>query len=441
MDHLGLWPGVEGIGAVQEPERGQTASGGVPVFCQVPLARVAPRIGRRARVADQDQTMAARYLDGRSVGHWAVTGDEYDSQPVGAVDSPANGRGLRVGIVGLISSYSVLFPPELKQLPGVKLVAAHLGRDDAYMRDSLGLPWLSKAPKTRAAYATEFDVPLVETPAQLYETGVDAVVICTEDYLRTRYAIEALERGVHAFLPKPFAFTAEDARRLRDAGRASSATLVPALPLRYHPAYRRAKALLTPDGLGRPQTMRASVTHHLTAGPWKSDPTMASGPEFESGFYNVDALCYLADAPVKTVYAQTANYMHTGIPPWDTAKLHLTFEGGTMATADFYCGLHYRFTGQELEAVARDGALRIEGRPGGMVLRTFTKDGQKEEPGGEGGGGSGKASELANWIEMCRRGDKEAASELYEQGCETLAALLAMQRSARSGQAEPVEAV
>ena len=27
----------------------------------------------------------------------------------------------------------------------------------------------------------------------MYDAGVDAVVICTEDYLRTRYAMEALE--------------------------------------------------------------------------------------------------------------------------------------------------------------------------------------------------------------------------------------------------------
>ena len=363
--------------------------------------------------------------------------------------------GLRVGIVGLISSYSVLFPPELRQIPGVKLAgAATLGRDDRYMRDSLALPWLSKAPKTRDAYAKAFDVALCETAEDLYDSGVDAVAICTEDYLRTRYAVAALERGIHVFLPKPFAYTAEDARRLRDAARASKATATPALPLRYHPAYRRAKELLTPEAFGRPQAMRGSITHHLTAGPWKSDPTMAAGPEFESGFYNVDALCYLADAPVKTVYAQAANYVHTGIPPWDTAKVHLTFERhaeapvessagseATMATADFYCGLHYRFTGQELEAVARDGALRIEGRPGGMMVRTFTREGQSEEKAGEGSGGSGKASELANWVEICRKGDKEAASALFEQGCGTLAALLAMQRSIRSGVPEQVEAI
>jgi predicted dehydrogenase len=352
---------------------------------------------------------------------------------------------LRVGIVGLISSYSVLYPPDLLTLPGVKLVgAAHLGHDDKYIHDSLAFPWLAKAPKSREAWTTTYDAPLSETAEQLYDSGVDAVVICTEDYLRTRYAMAALERGLHVFLPKPFAYTAEDACGLRDAATKSTATAVPALPLRYHPAYQRAKELLTPDRFGRPVAMRASVTHHLTAGPWKSDPAKAAGPEFESGFYNVDALLYLADEPVVSVYAQAQSYFLPGVPPWDTARSLLTFKGSAVATADFNCGLEHHFTGQELEAVAPGGALRLErgrGVSGGTVLRTFTADGEAEEPAGPAGGGSGKASELANWVEICRRGDKAAAEALFATGCQTLEALLAFQRSCRSHQVEAVEPI
>ena len=82
--------------------------------------------------------------------------------------------------------------------------------------------------------------------------------------------------------------------------------------------------------------------------------------KFESGFYNVEALLYLADEPVVSVYAQAQSYFLPAVPPWDTARSLFTFKSGAVASADFNCGLDHHFTGQELEAVAKGGALRLE---------------------------------------------------------------------------------
>ena len=282
----------------------------------------------------------------------------------------------------------------------------------------------------------------------MYDAGVDAVVICTEDYLRTRYAMEALERGLHVLLPKPFAYTAEDARLLRDTTAKSTATAVPALPLRYHPAYQRAKALLTPDRFGRPIAMRASVTHHLTAGPWKSDPAKAAGPEFEIRLLQRRRPALPRGRTGRFRLRPGAKLLPPRCPTVGYRSVALDFQDGAVASADFNCGLDHHFTGQELEAVAKGGALKLErGRGGdggsgsGTVLRTFTADGEAEEPAGSSSGGSGKASELANWVDICRCGDKGAAAALFSAGCRTLEALLALQRACHSGQVEAVETI
>ncbi|MGH2352894.1 MAG: Gfo/Idh/MocA family protein, partial [Chloroflexota bacterium] len=170
---------------------------------------------------------------------------------------------LRVGIVGLISSYSLLVAEELGRVEGVELIgAAHLGRDDRYMADSLALPWLKRFPKDRAGYAETFGVPVVESLDELCAAGAQAVVLGTEEYLRTRYAIQALERGLHVYLPKPFAYTTDDVSRLREAAAKSPATLFPSLPHRWSAVHRRAAELLTPERLGRPLLLRSAITHH-----------------------------------------------------------------------------------------------------------------------------------------------------------------------------------
>src|SRR5688500_12705820 len=102
-------------------------------------------------------------------------------------------RPLRVGVLGLVSSYSLLIPEVLRTLPGVQLVgAAHMGRDDRYMAASLALPWLKRFPKVQAEYAAHFGVPVYATEDELFDAGVDAVVLGTEEHLRTAAALGAL---------------------------------------------------------------------------------------------------------------------------------------------------------------------------------------------------------------------------------------------------------
>ncbi|MGH2354973.1 MAG: Gfo/Idh/MocA family protein, partial [Chloroflexota bacterium] len=212
----------------------------------------------------------------------------------------------------------------------------------------------------------------------------------------------------------------------------------PGLPHRWSATHRRAAELLTPERLGRPLLLRAAITHHLSAGPWKSDPTMAAGPEFEMGFYAADALVMLAGSPARTVTAQGVNLIHTGIDAFDFAKLQVCFESGTIGSADFYCGLHFPFRGQELEAVGRDGGLWLgRGHDGKPELRVYERGGERieEVP------SMGRGAELAHWATICRRSDRDEAARWFETGCQTLAVLLAFRQAWPTGETVEVPAL
>ena len=340
---------------------------------------------------------------------------------------------VRVGIIGIVSAYSLHYADYLQKIPGVEVVGtAHLGRDDRYVRESLSLPWLTKYPKGIAEYERHFGVPVVESAEELYERGVDAVAVCTEDCLRTRYAVEALERGVHAFIPKPFASRLEEVDTLRSALAKSKATLTPSLPLRYHGLFQAAKRALSADGIGDPLTMRGQISHLLSSGPWKSDPNQAAGPEFESGFYTIDALCYLMGDEPTSVYAIAENYFHPGVPTFDNAKVVIQFKGRGMASADFYCGNHFPFPSQEFEIIGRNGGLRIEKdySRNEMILRLFTADGERSET----ASGDFGTAEMANWIDICRHNRRSEADALLDEGVRTLQVLIAFRRSWQTGQ-------
>jgi predicted dehydrogenase len=341
-------------------------------------------------------------------------------------------RPLRVGIIGIVSAYSLHYAEDLARLPAVEVVGtAHLGRDEAYIRDSLALPWLQQYPKGLAEYERHFGVPVVASAEELYARGAEAVAVCTEDSLRHRYAVQALERGIHVFLPKPFASTLEEVAALRGALARSTATLVPSLPLRYHGLYVAAKQALGDAGLGEPLTVRGQIAHHLSFGPWKSDPTLAAGPEFESGFYTLDALCYLMGDEPARVYAAGRNFLHRDMPTFDAAKVLVQFTRGGLASADFYCGNHFPFPSQELELVARDGGLRIERDypREGLALRIFTKDGMHTET----RPGDFRRAELAHWLAICREGRRAEADALLAEGIRTLQVLIAFKQAWQTG--------
>lgn len=348
-----------------------------------------------------------------------------------ATRDPRQRAPLRLGVIGLVSSYSLLIPEALREIPDVRYVgAAHLGRDDRYMADALDLPWLKRFPKQRDAYAAAFDVPLYETADALFDAGVDAIVLGTEEYLRTRYALAALDRGLHVYLPKPFAYTAEDVRRLREAHSTSRGTLFPGLPHRWNAQYRRALELLTPERLGRPLHLRTAITHHLSTGPWKSDPTMAAGPEFEMGFYAIDSLLMVAGSPARSVAATAANFLHLGMPWFDAATVQVQFESGAFGTTDLYCGLHYPFRGHELSATARDGAVWVgPGADGKPEMRVYESGGSRIEDVPP----LGRNAEIAYWLELCRSNDRATTAQWFDTGCQTLAVLLAFQQAWQTG--------
>jgi predicted dehydrogenase len=254
--------------------------------------------------------------------------------------------------------------------------------------------------------------------------------------LRCRYAVEALERGVHVFLPKPFASTLAEVAALRAALSRSGATLTPSLPLRYHGLFRAAKQVLLDGELGRPLSSRAQIAHPLSVGPWKSDPTLAAGPEFEQGFYTVDALCYLmGDTPTR-VYAAGRNFQHPAEPTFDLAKVLIQFARGGLGSGDFYCGGGFAFPSQELELVAERGGLRIErdGPRKPPVLRIFTPDGERREE----HPGDFRPTEIANWVRICHEGLRDKSDALLDDATTTLRALIGFKRSWESGKEVPL---
>lgn len=338
----------------------------------------------------------------------------------------------RVGIVGAASSYSLHYPEALNKLPGVKAVGmAHLDRDPRYIRDSLNLWWLAKYPKTVEGMADRWGLKLYEQPEEMYDdANLDAVCICTEDYLHLYHAKLAMERGLHVFVPKPFAKSVEEATELFGMAKEKGVVAVGSLPHRHRANSVLASQLIDEGAIGRPISGHFTIDHHITLGGWKSDPSMASGPEYEIGFYVFDQMRMMMKSDVATVTALAANLDHRGIPFIDNAKCLVQCENGALASIDLLLGMHQHFPGgRTLYVVGDEGALAVEPVEGGKeVVAIYTPDGSKrvDVP-----SWNPFERELGAWMEICR-GDGNAAA-WQEEDLKTLELISAFKQAHQCG--------
>lgn len=344
--------------------------------------------------------------------------------------------GIRVGIIGLASAYAALYAEALAEMDAANLVAVcSLGRDDQFLHQALaGLP-PDRYPTTVSGFAERYGVDVQDDPGEFFDEGaLDAVVICTEDALRVRPAVQALSRGIHVYVPKPFATSLEEAMLLFQASREGRAFITPSLPLRHHPAYRAAKEIVDSARLGDVLAAHLTLAHHLELGSWRSDPSLASGPELSAAFDVFDALLWLAGDGPTSLTAYAANLEHRGVPFIDTAKTLLRLGRGGLVSADFLLGPHYRFPTLELSLVGTEAGLQIQrrGDRGGMVLRLFDRHGETEQlitP------GPLYRAEMETWLSLLQEHDQGANDALLQGAVMALQVCLAFRQSWQGQQA------
>lgn len=149
----------------------------------------------------------------------------------------------------------------------------------------------------------------------------------------------ASERGVHLLCDKPLAPSLGGADAIIETvERASVMLMVPFNP-RFQLPIMRAKQLLDEGSAGELVAMSAVKLGRLpTSAPgpmsaaWFLDPEIAGGGGFlDVGIHAADALCWLADAPPRRVYARIGALLHD-LPGDDVGVMTVEFANGVIST-------------------------------------------------------------------------------------------------------------
>lgn len=229
---------------------------------------------------------------------------------VRAADPP-----VRVVLVGLGFAGSRLLLPALCRLPGVAVVAA-ADPDPAARAAALrqfapldtpssGGGWRKRRGFTTAGVANPLRSPggvpmVVASWEEAVATAADAVVVATPVETHAAVATAALGAGCHVYVEKPMAAGTAEAVALAVAAERAGRVMQVGHAYRFHPLWRRARALVTAGTLAPPLVARArfDAADPLGAG-WRH-------PFVEVGIHHVDLLAWCLGAPPARVHARAA---------------------------------------------------------------------------------------------------------------------------------------
>ena len=174
----------------------------------------------------------------------------------------------------------------------------------------------------------------------LQKEKIDAVSVCTPNYLHAKISIDAANAGVHVLVEKPMATTVEEAEEMIAAARKNGVFLMVGHNQRLMPPHVKAKEILETGRLGKVLTLRTSFGH---AGPegWSVDGRESwffrkeeaiMGAMGDLGVHKSDLIRWLLNDEVNDVAAFVNTIHKTDTDVDDNSTCLLRMRSGSIGT-------------------------------------------------------------------------------------------------------------
>lgn len=160
----------------------------------------------------------------------------------------------------------------------------------------------------QAAEATGAKYALTDWRKALAMEEVDIVDICLPHTLHRDPAVEAARHKKHIFTEKPMATCLADVDAMMRAAEENKVTLAVGQVLRFRESTMKAREILKSGKIGTPMNhirRRVSYSSHAASHPWSTNYALSGGWQlYGFGAHEMDAMLWIADSPVKALWAQ-----------------------------------------------------------------------------------------------------------------------------------------
>lgn len=329
---------------------------------------------------------------------------------------------VRFGVIGL-GWFGEKHCEALAAIPGVKLEALCTRRTDRL-----------------AEVASRFDVQKTHTEFRslLADPEIDAVSIVTMWNQHAAPALAALAAGKHVFLEKPMASTVSDCQKIVEASERARGSLMVGHICRFNPRYAAARQAIQEGRIGKIVSMyaRRNIPAWVT-----SDLLNKIGPIIGDGVHDTDLMLWYSGAKIKTAYAQTTQFRNLKFP--DLGWTMYRFDSGATGVLENVWCLPDKTPFQideRMEIIGTHGSIQIhETAPNFAIVdhKSFHFPDTTYWPELHGQRAGALRDELA-YFTRCIREGRRPEVVLPREAMAAVTACLAAEKSALSGNVEPV---
>ncbi len=219
------------------------------------------------------------------------------------------------------------------------------------------------------AIAADFDVPWFTEVSKLIERcDFDAVSVAVPEHHRHNLAVPLARAGKHLLLEKPLAPSLEEADRLIAELEETGVLAMVNFILRFDPRYSEAKAAVASGRMGDVHTVfvrrRGSSLGADVYGVW-TDLLISTG------IHDLDIMAWLADSPVRRIYAETISKRSAPYGHDDAAMMLVRFENGIIGSLETSWVLPTSIPAPldaSLQVVGTEGGVFVDGSNHGLTV-------------------------------------------------------------------------
>jgi predicted dehydrogenase len=326
---------------------------------------------------------------------------------------------MRVGIMSFAHGHADGFLQILRNLLDVELVG-------------FSEPDLEQGKKVSELYTTK----CFDTHEGLLNTGLDAVVICSENTKHKEHVELAAKAGVHILCEKPIATTIDDALAMKAAIDKAGINFMTAFPMRFDPTIKALKEMLERGDLGQLYAINGINHSEIPKRhrAWFAQKDLAGGGAvMDHTVHLLDLYRWFLASEASEVYAEVSNPFHPGVDV-DTAGLAtVTFDNGVFTLIDSSWSrteaIYPRWGHLKMELIGENGATHVDAFA--QHLNFYSKTASRSAN-WMGWGSDANAEMVQEFLASIR--EKREPAVTWKDGYEAIKVALACYESAQKGQ-------
>jgi len=227
-----------------------------------------------------------------------------------------------------------------------------------------------------------FNIPAVYTDYKkmIKEAGIDAVSVCTPNYLHAEMSIFASNNKKNVLVEKPMSISILAMKKMIAAAKKNKVLLMVEQSQRFDAAHQALKEIVDSGVLGKFISVRGKIGHAgpenwSDNSPWFFEKKLSGGGvSVDVGIHILDLIRYITGRDVKSVAATMSNLVKKQYKLEDSVEAVLNFKDGTMGVfSTSWCTNPYE---QTVTVYGHKGRATVfhGGTEGGKRLSAWTVD-------------------------------------------------------------------